>query len=221
MVYALDESGIKIEAGKGRRGVCPLCGDPLQAKCGEIIAWHWAHHRRLECDPWYECETEWHLKWKRLAPPERVEVSMGEHRADIIAVDGAVLELQHSDISVDEVRARERFYGKMLWLLDGSRFQDNIRVEVGKQVRFTWSPPRPTWRHSRAPKFIHGFTIGNYIRGINPITKKVEPVWKPIASSNDILQILTLDRSRRMSGTARIIEVEKFCRKVISEGALV
>ena len=146
---------------------------------------------------------------------------MGEHRADIISLDGAVLELQHSDISVDEVRARERFYGKMLWLLDGSRFQDNIRVEIGKQVRFTWSPPRPTWRHSRAPKFIHGFTVGNYIRGINPITKKVEPIWKPIATSSDILQILTLDRSRRMSGTARIIDVEKFCRKVITEGALV
>ena len=63
--------------------------------------------------------------------------------------------------------------------------------------------------------------MGNYIRGINPITKKVEPIWKPIATSSDILQILTLDRSRRMSGTARIFEVEKFCRKVIAEGDLV
>ena len=118
-----------IEAERGRTGTCPGCGSALVAKCGTIVSPHWAHHARPDCDDWSEPESEWHLAWKRHAPPERTEVVMGanrEHRADVVLPNGYVLELQHSALSAEAIREREEFYtreaGGMCWLWDARRF---------------------------------------------------------------------------------------------------
>ena len=54
----------RMEAFKGGKGICPLCGGGTIAKCGPRIIHHWAHQNIKECDPWWENETLWHRNWK-------------------------------------------------------------------------------------------------------------------------------------------------------------
>ena len=112
-------NGVLSHASPGVVGTCSGCDGEVSAKCGTIKVWHWAH-RAADCDTWAEPESVWHRDWKSLAPIENQEVSMerdGEkHRADCVVLGGAVLELQASPISVEAIKARETFYGRMAWL---------------------------------------------------------------------------------------------------------
>ena len=90
------------------------------AKCGEIVSWHWAHISK-DCDPWSEPESEWHRGWKQLFPAQMQEVVVGAHRADVLTNRG-VIEFQHSTISPQEIKERESFYGKMVWVVDARSF---------------------------------------------------------------------------------------------------
>jgi hypothetical protein len=75
--------------------------------------------------------TEWHLGWQLAVPPERREVVMGRHRADIVTASGGVVEVQHSSISPDAIEEREAFYGeRMAWIFDATRAA--IRVSAHK-----------------------------------------------------------------------------------------
>lgn len=142
-----------IEAERGRTGTCPGCGSALVAKCGPHIAHHWAHHARPDCDSWSEPESEWHLAWKRHAPPERTEVVMGanrEHRADVVLPNGYVLELQHSALSAEAIREREEFYtreaGGMCWLWDARRFWKAAKMYLdgsGSTAKYRELPDPP------------------------------------------------------------------------------
>jgi hypothetical protein len=38
----------------------PNLPEPLKARCGQIVTWHWAHLAREDCDPWAEPDTVWH-----------------------------------------------------------------------------------------------------------------------------------------------------------------
>jgi len=122
IMYAVDSSAQRIPAQKGLRGHCEFCKSEVIAKCGEIYRWHWAHTNTGNCDSWAEGETDWHLYWKGLVPKDNVErVILKDaviHRADILTDDGCVVELQHSPISVEDIRNRESFYGNMVWLFD-------------------------------------------------------------------------------------------------------
>ncbi len=102
------------------RGTCPTCKSDVVAKCGRLVTWHWAHAVGAECDPWSEPIGPWHLSWQSLVTPDRVEVVMGPHRADVLAHDDVVIELQHSSIDADSIAARESFYGNMIWLFDAT-----------------------------------------------------------------------------------------------------
>ena len=99
----------------------------MVAKCGRVKVWHWAHKGKKPCDPWYESETQWHRDWKNRFPSEWQEIvhqdaRSGEiHIADVKAPHGLVLEFQHSPITPDEMRARETFYGELVWIVDGLR----------------------------------------------------------------------------------------------------
>lgn len=46
-------NGIKEEATKGAKGLCPICDSELVAKCGEVKINHWAHKGKRMCDPWW------------------------------------------------------------------------------------------------------------------------------------------------------------------------
>jgi len=100
------------------------------AKCGDLVVHHWAH-RAADCDPWSEPETPWHREWKSHAPQHRQEVVIGRHRADVVAPNGVVVEIQHSNIAGGEVRERERFYKRMLWIFDAREASETGRILIG------------------------------------------------------------------------------------------
>lgn len=116
----------KAEATPGAKGVCANCKSDLIAKCGEVKVRHWAHKTNPDCDPWWENETEWHRAWKDHFPADWQEVSHqaqgGErHIADVKTEMEWVLEFQHSYLAPEERRAREAFYPKLVWVVDGTR----------------------------------------------------------------------------------------------------
>ena len=127
MRFALVDGQRRI-AEKGLTGVCPACGAPVLAKCGEKKAHHWAHKRQCS-DTWATGkETDWHLGWKNCFPEawqERIlkDAQSGEkHIADILTEHNLVVEFQHSSIAPEERCAREQFYSQdgrqMVWVVD-------------------------------------------------------------------------------------------------------
>ncbi len=137
MKYALID-GNRREPTPGSIGQCPGCNQEVIAKCGSLRLWHWAHKGRRSCDPWWEPETEWHRAWKNLFPQDWQEVPIraddGElHIADVRTPDGLVLEFQHSAIKPEERLSRERFYGRMLWIVDGTRLK-NDRPRADREI---------------------------------------------------------------------------------------
>ncbi len=125
MKYAIVD-GQRREAHPDLSGNCPVCQRPMVAKCGEIKIWHWAHRGRRTCDPWWENETEWHRAWKGLFPDDWLEVvhrseSGEKHIADVKTDQGWVVEFQHSYLKPEERRARNAFYPKLVWVVDGAR----------------------------------------------------------------------------------------------------
>jgi hypothetical protein len=125
MRFALVD-GNKTEATKGAKGLCPSCGSELVAKCGEVRINHWAHKGKRTCDPWWENETDWHRSWKVQFPIYWQEVIQFDendekHIADVKTENGWVLEFQRSYLNPEERRAREAFYTKLVWVVDGLR----------------------------------------------------------------------------------------------------
>lgn len=133
MKFALVD-GIKQEAAPKLKGVCCNCGASTQAKCGTRKVWHWAHLSREHCDSWWESETEWHRLWKAHFPYQNQEVThfdevTGEkHIADIKTDNGMVVEIQNSPMNETEMFSRENFYGKMMWIINGQKFQNNFMI---------------------------------------------------------------------------------------------
>jgi competence protein CoiA len=133
MQYALVE-GLRHVPEPNLKGVCPVCSEPAVSKCGPLLLWHWAHLGKRHCDPWWENETDWHRTWKSKFPPECREVvhfdnATGEkHVADVKTHRGVVVEFQNSPISVSELRARELFYGQLLWIVNGVHFAAQFAV---------------------------------------------------------------------------------------------
>jgi competence protein CoiA len=125
MKFAL-VNGQRQEARPSLSGVCQVCDEPVFSRCGDVRLPHWAHHKRSNCDHWWEPETAWHRKWKEHFPVNWQEIVQlaenGEkHIADVKTDQGWVIEFQHSYIKPDERRSREDFYHKLIWVVDGTR----------------------------------------------------------------------------------------------------
>jgi hypothetical protein len=125
MRYALVNNELR-EAESGLSGKCPCCDSAVIAKCGDIKIEHWSHHKARNCDPWWENETEWHRSWKSHFPKEWQEFvhraeNNEKHIADVKTDQGYIVEFQHSHIKPEERQAREDFYKKMIWIVDGTR----------------------------------------------------------------------------------------------------
>ena len=149
MLYALSDNGEKISACPEAEAFCPECGNGVISKCGQINIWHWAHEAEGDCDSWAECETPWHLNWKKKWPSDCVEVLIKKngvkHRADILTFQGTVIELQHSPISPDEIYQRQEFYKNMIWIADLRTPWNEDRIEFrnqGDYYTFRWKHPR-------------------------------------------------------------------------------
>jgi competence protein CoiA len=127
MKFAL-VNGQRDKAYAGWRGMCPFCNGEVIAKCGTHRVSHWAHLVVRDCDSWAE-ETDWHRAWKNNFPDEwqefiRHDTRSGEkHIADVRTPHDLVIEFQHSHIDPLERAERERFYGNMVWVVDGTRLQ--------------------------------------------------------------------------------------------------
>lgn len=118
--------GVRRQAQRGLAGSCPVCGDPVIAKCGSIVAPHWAHKGSRRCDHWWENETSWHRNWKSLFPDTWHEIVKADqdgtrHIADVYLPARRTIEFQHSPISKEERQSREAFWPDLFWIVDGRR----------------------------------------------------------------------------------------------------
>ena len=103
---------------------------------------YFRHKHRGECIC-SDGETEWHREWK--SHFERIECDMGidsvtgEHnRADAVVGRDFAIEFQHSPISEEEQKNRERFYGGkggMVWIVDASKNRLLKRLDEAIKVR--------------------------------------------------------------------------------------
>jgi len=196
-----DVDGQRVEASPGALGVCRGCGAQAIAKCGEQVMWHWAHKPRTHCDPWWEAETEWHRRWKdRFLPAWQEAILLDEetgerHIADVWTAAGLVIEFQRSSIHPDEVKAREAFYRRMIWIVDGTRSHadkfnfSNMRSgldDVGR-VDFVW--------HGRSTLFERWHSS--------------KPVLIDFGEAHGFWRILRYDKKAR-KGTAAIVDITAF-----------
>jgi competence protein CoiA len=140
MRFAL-ANGQRVEAYPGGKAKCRLCNGAVIAKCGTRRASHWAHRGTRDCDTWAQGETDWHRAWKNNFPTEcqefvqHDEQTREKHIADVRTSHGLVIEFQHSPLDRLERVARERFYGNMVWVVDGARLkQDYPRFNKRKDA---------------------------------------------------------------------------------------
>lgn len=190
MKFAIDDYGGRIEAQPGRVAYCPCCNSVVVAKCGEIKIWHWSHQSVSECDPWWETETKWHRHWKSYFPAVQQEVVIGCHRADVRRADGTVIEFQHSPIDAVTIKSRELFYGKMIWVVDASLFEQNFSLrrrqgEFGVYYTFRWKWPRLSWANATKPVYLH-FGCDDLFQIKRMYNKTPCGGWGLMASTEDI-----------------------------------
>jgi len=134
MHKAINIEGKKITPNySGEIAFCDFCKEKVIGKCGKIYIWHWQHVKNANCDLWKEGETDWHRDWKNKFPfdwQEKIIQKNGKkHIADVFTKDGIVIEFQNSTISSSTIAQRERFYGKMIWVINSQTFKDNLVTE--------------------------------------------------------------------------------------------
>lgn len=115
MEYALTADHHRVhafDAEKGQEYYCPVCGNQVIPRQGEVNSWHFAHVTSC-MDDWKYDMSEWHRGWQSRFPENVREIVVehrGEcHRADIL-MGGYVIEFQHSPISAGEFERRNKFY---------------------------------------------------------------------------------------------------------------
>lgn len=152
MHLAVSTDGSRITATSHTPATCPTCHTPVRAKCGSIKVWHWSHISLRDCDTWAEPDSAWHHEWQSHFPPENVEIVRREfgicHRADVLTDHGTVIEFQRSSLPPAEIRAREDFWGDMIWVFDAQDAHAKNRLDL--------RPPNETksywtfrWKHAR------------------------------------------------------------------------
>ena len=125
-------NGVRVEPEKGLDGaVCPICKQPVRARCGEVRVKHWAHKSVIDCDSWKEPETTWHREWKNLfgdLQEQMHEKDGTRHMADVKTQDGTIVEFRHGPIDLNGKRTREAFFGEpMFWVVDCAAEQKKNR----------------------------------------------------------------------------------------------
>jgi hypothetical protein len=55
-------------------------------------------------------------------------VTLERHVADVKTANNMVIELQNSPMSLPELRSREAFYGRMIWIVNAAKFQTRFHV---------------------------------------------------------------------------------------------
>jgi|LSQX01.1.fsa_nt_gb competence CoiA-like predicted nuclease len=217
MIYALDpRTGRKIQAAPHLEGVCPLCRGELLPHCGEILVWHWKHKAGQACDRWSEGETLWHLQWKRRFLSDFVEVLIerdGEtHIADVRLPNGTTVELQHSSISTQKIRERERFYGrKLTWVFDAIepiREERFLPRDHGDYWSFRWKHPRRTLKFVKRRCFLD--------LGYPQLDEDDELPWHITPSAHRLLDLrmIHLREEEPCGGWGYLVDRDEFLRRL-------
>lgn len=155
MNIAIDDKGNRITASNAVKGEiykCPLCNAEVIVKQGEINIDHFAHKSHECLDSWHYDMSEWHYSMQNRFPEEQREVVVrhnGEiHRADIL-FGKQVVEFQHSQISIEEVKKRNKFYRDagydIAWVFDVQQQFDAGQiedVEYDDALMYKWSNPK-------------------------------------------------------------------------------
>lgn len=122
MLIAKNEDQESIYAEPKLTAFCPGCGNEVIPKCGKVVMWHWAHKIKSNCV--YEPETQWHLRWKKLAIDHGLDIEV-KYVADEVYVADAVdeknkrvIEFQHSSINVRDIIDRCEFYERLGYKID-------------------------------------------------------------------------------------------------------
>jgi len=161
MLFALDKNGSRVyieNAHVKHEYFCPICGEQMVLKKGQIPIHHFAHPLHSKCtDSWnYEKMSEWHMNWQGRCPldtQEIVKVKDGQkHRADVLLEDRKVVfEFQHSPLSCEEFDDRNSFYNslgyKVIWIFDLSEQFENGMIENHISNVFLWSRPKSTFNN--------------------------------------------------------------------------
>jgi hypothetical protein len=128
----------------GQRAVCPGCGEEVLSKCGEILAWHWAHIGGADCVA-SEGMTQWHKDWQDLTPKTWQEIIGRDidgavvHRADIRLPSGLIVEIQRSPISVADIESREDYWRRVAWIRHGEGLKISIAGQRPSKIQpHTW-----------------------------------------------------------------------------------
>lgn len=102
---------------------CKYCDGILIGKKGQIKAHHFSHKNKEICDNWIENKSQWHIEWQNLFPIKNQEIVINKegvkHIADI-QIENLIIEIQHSYINKENIKARENFYENMIWIVDGN-----------------------------------------------------------------------------------------------------
>lgn len=137
----------------GQVGTCPVCGEEVHGRKGEVVAAYYAH----KPDPASTCpartgETPWHRMWKATAlrMGARVEVPIGDHRADI-EWNGLIIEAQSRSLGAEDREGRRAEYGpRLMWLIraDYQRVHDEVHASTTEGARWVTSR-RFLWLHGQ------------------------------------------------------------------------
>lgn len=135
MFFANDAHGKKVyidDSVPTQSYFCPACGNKMILRRGNIVAHHFAHRAKKECDPWYTKKMSlWHSKMQSHFDKSVREIVIWDnthtvyHIADIaIRTDKEqfIIEFQHSPISQEEFISRSKFYldngYTLIWVFD-------------------------------------------------------------------------------------------------------
>lgn len=155
MYFANDTYGKRIhidEADNRKKYVCPACKNPVIQKCGKVVAHHFAHRTKENCDPWYSKKmSSWHREMQNLFPRHCQEVVVRDdehdkyHIADVVFNNGTksyVVEFQHSTISYADFVGRTNFYINqgygVIWIFDFcDLYLNEIKRTKAKTIYYT------------------------------------------------------------------------------------
>ena len=155
MYYAIDKLGNRVyveDANKTDVYFCPICNGKLRVREGNVNVKHFAHIKKECFDNWNYDMSEWHYNMQLRFPEEQREVVVKYggvmHRADILYKD-MIIEFQHSPISLDEIRERNRFYTnagyKVAWVFDLCNQYNEGRIEFplrnDNKLIYKWRRP--------------------------------------------------------------------------------
>lgn len=207
MIVARLADGRLARGERGASGTCPGCGGKVYGREPDGVVRHWAHNpdptgtqRRCDSD---NAMTEWHRRWlSRRTDLECIEVTRGDHRADVINAGGFVVEFQHSPIREDDVRDRESFWRKGVWVLDGTGRDDEGCPRVTVWRHPDQSPDDP-YRQIRWPRPPH---ILGHARW---------PLWVDLGDARGIVQLRDR-KGREWSGHGWIVTTEWFISEVVN-----